>query len=134
MDLTMGLIKADLIMAGQGIKLYRENEIKEVKNQAAYHLQQAVEKLIKIQVYTSGCAYNNRSMYIHNISSLSSYADSLGFNVDIPTEIRNNAVMISDWEVSGRYDIHFSIRINTLEKFHEIIYDWYKRLYASGIR
>lgn len=45
-----------------------------------------------------------------------------------------HAVMISDWEVSGRYDIHFSIRINTLEKFHEIIYDWYKRLYASGIR
>ncbi len=134
MDLTMGLIKADLIMAGQGIKLYRENEIKEVKNQAAYHLQQAVEKLIKIQVYTSGCTYNNRSMYIHNISSLSSYADSLGFNVDIPTEIRNNAVMISDWEVSGRYDIHFSIRINTLEKFFVIIDDWYKRIYASGIR
>lgn len=53
--------------------------------------------------------------------------------MDIPTEIRNNAVMISDWEVSGRYDIHFSIRINTLEKFFEIIDDWYKRIYASGI-
>ena len=34
MDLTMGLIKADLIMAGEGIKLYRKNEIKEVNNQA----------------------------------------------------------------------------------------------------
>jgi HEPN domain-containing protein len=47
MDLSMGLIKSDILMARQGIELYKNNEIKEVKNQAAYHLQQAAEKLIK---------------------------------------------------------------------------------------
>ena len=108
--------------------MFKNNEIKEVKNQAAYHLQQAVEKLIKIQVYNSGCTYNNRSMYVHNISSLANYADSLNIGVYIPAEIRNNAVMISDWEASGRYDIHFTVRIDTLEKYHRIVKDWFDRL------
>ena len=50
MDLSMNLIKADLIMAKQGMEQYRSHEIKQIKNLAAYHLQQAVEKLIKIQI------------------------------------------------------------------------------------
>ena len=75
MDLSMAIIKSDIIMAGQGIELFKNNGIKEIKNQTAYHLQQAIEKLIKIQVYHSGCSYSNRSMYVHNISSLTSYAD-----------------------------------------------------------
>ena len=54
----MALIKADIIMARQGIELYKSNEIKEVKNQAAYHLQQAAEKMIKIQIYRSGVPYD----------------------------------------------------------------------------
>lgn len=121
-------------MAGQGIELYKNKGIKEVKNQAAYHLQQAIEKLIKIQVYASGCSYNNRSMYVHNIATLTNYAASLGINADIPAEIRNNPVIISDWEASGRYDLHFSVRIDTLEKYYKIVDEWYKRIYKSGIR
>ena len=54
MDLNMGLIKADILMAKQGIEIFEENKIREVKNMSAYHLQQAVEKLIKIQIYRSG--------------------------------------------------------------------------------
>ena len=46
MDLNMGLIKADILMAKQGIEIFEENKIREVKNMSAYHLQQAVEKLI----------------------------------------------------------------------------------------
>lgn len=134
MDLSMSIIKADLLMARQGIELYKNKEIKEVKNQVAYHLQQAAEKLIKIQVYSSGCEYNNRSMYVHNISTLASYADSLGIDMYIPTDVRNNSVVISDWEASGRYDLHFNVRINTLEKYYEVIDKWYERLYKRGIR
>ncbi len=134
MDLSIAIIKSDILMARQGIALYNTNEIKEVKNQVAYHLQQAVEKLIKIQIYRSGCTYSNKSIYVHNISSLTTYADSLNINVDIPDEVRNNAIMISDWEASGRYDLSFSIRIDTLEKYHRIVNDWYQRLYKSGIR
>lgn len=43
LELSMKLIKADLLMAKQGIELYKNHEIKEIKNQAAYHLQQAAE-------------------------------------------------------------------------------------------
>lgn len=134
MDLSMAIIKSDLIMAKQGIDLFKNKGIKEIKNQTAYHLQQAIEKLIKIQVYSSGVAYNNRSMYVHNISSLTAYADGLNINVDIPIEVRNNAINISDWEASGRYDLHFSVRIDTLEKYYKVAMDWYNRLYKNGIR
>lgn len=134
MDLSMGIIKADIIMAKQGIDLYNNKKIKEIKNQTAYHLQQAIEKLIKIQVYSSGVEYNNRSMFVHNIDSLTSYVDSLGISADIPNDIRENALIISDWEASSRYDLHFSVRIDTLEKFYDITLNWYKRLYKNGIR
>ena len=73
-------------------------------------------------------------MYVHNISTLASYADSLGIDMYIPTDVRNNSVVISDWEASGRYDLHFSVRINTLEKYYEVIDKWYERLYKRGIR
>ena len=34
-------------MAKQGIEIFEENKIREVKNMSAYHLQQAVEKINK---------------------------------------------------------------------------------------
>ena len=74
MDLNMGLIKADILMAKQGIEIFEENKIREVKNMSAYHLQQAVEKLIKIQIYRSGIEYDNRNMYVHNLVKLITYA------------------------------------------------------------
>lgn len=73
LELSMKLIKADLLMAKQGIELYKNHEIKKIKNQAAYHLQQAAEKLIKIQIYRSGVAYSNKSLYVHNLKSLILY-------------------------------------------------------------
>ena len=51
MKLTKGLIRADIIAARQAIAYYDEKQIKDIKNIAAYHLQQAAEKLIKIQLY-----------------------------------------------------------------------------------
>ena len=134
LDLTMGLIKADIIMAKQGIELYKNKEIKEVKNQAAYHLQQAAEKMIKIQIYKSGVAYENKSLYVHNLKVLINYAERLGFGVNIPDYFRKNALIISDWEASSRYDIHFSIKITTLEKCYKEITDWYDGLDRAGIK
>lgn len=134
LDLTMGLIKADIIMAKQGIELYKNKEIKEVKNQAAYHLQQAAEKMIKIQIYKSGVAYENKSLYVHNLKVLINYAERLGFGVNIPDYFRKNALTISDWEASSRYDIHFSIKITSLEKCYKEITDWYDGLDRAGIK
>jgi len=53
---------------------------------------------------------------VHSIGTLTSYASGLTIPMDVPNCIFDNSVMISDWVASGRYDIHFSFRINTLEK------------------
>lgn len=134
LDLTMALIKADIIMARQGIELYRSNEIREVKNQAAYHLQQAAEKMIKIQIYRSGVPYENKSLYVHNLKVLIHYAERLDFGVRIPDFIRKNALIISDWEASSRYDIHFTIKITSLEKCYKEVTNWYDELSGIGIK
>lgn len=132
--MTMGLIKADIIMARQGIELYKNNEIKEVKNQAAYHLQQAAEKMIKIQIYKSGVPYENKSLYVHNLKVLIHYAERLDFGVYIPDYFKKNALIISDWEASSRYDIHFSIKITSLEKCYNEIVKWHDKLNDAGIK
>ena len=36
MDLSMAIIKSDIIMAEQGIHLFKDRGIKEIKNQTAY--------------------------------------------------------------------------------------------------
>ena len=48
MKLTKGLIKADIIAAKQAIEYFEQKNNKDIKNVAAYHLQQAAEKLIKL--------------------------------------------------------------------------------------
>lgn len=42
--------------------------------------------------------------------------------------------MITDWEAGSRYDIHFSIRIDTLKKMYQIVNEWYGEVYSAGIR
>ena len=134
MDLNMALIKADILMAKQGINLFEQNGIREVKNMTAYHLQQAAEKLIKIQIYRSGVEYNNRQLYVHNLVSLITYGRALGIEIIIPKEIDDNALVITDWEAGSRYDLHFSIRIDTLKKIYDVIMNWYNEVYNKGIR
>ncbi len=133
-ELSMGLIKADLIMARQGIEQYRSHNIKQIKNLTAYHLQQAVEKLIKIQIYQSGKAFDSKELYVHNLVRLINYADQLDFDIDIPHFIREAAVMITDWEASGRYDVHFSVRITSLETYYDKIGSWFQDVWKKGIR
>lgn len=134
MDLSMGLIKADLLMAKQGIELYENHEIKEIKNQTAYHLQQAAEKLIKIQIYRSEVSYNNKALFVHNLKALINYAENLQISFEVPEYVKKNALFISDWEASSRYDLHFSIKITSLKKCYEEIDTWYQRIWDRGIR
>ncbi len=134
MSLSMGLIKADILMAKQGIELYKERKNKEIKNTVAYHIQQAAEKLVKIQVYNSGITYSNNALYIHNLPKLIAYAESIGIDLFVPSEIRENALMITDWEAGSRYDLHFAVRIDTLEKYQSLVNLWFIELKTKGIQ
>ena len=134
MNLTMALIKADIIAAKQAIEYFKEHNAKDIKNIAAYHLQQATEKLIKIQIYAKSDNYDNASMYTHNIEKLIAYAQSLNIDIAVPKYIDNNSLILTSWEAGSRYDVGFQIRIDTLEKALAEIDNWYDKLYASGIR
>ena len=128
MLLTKGIIKADLIAARQAIEYFQQKGVKDIKNIAAYHLQQAAEKLIKLQIYKSVADVNNSQMYTHNLDRLILYAESLEVSIDVPSYIREHSVQISDWEAGSRYDVGFSIRIDTLERTYEVISEWERNI------
>ena len=134
MKLTMGLIKADIIAAKQAIAYFEENKIRDIKNIAAYHIQQAMEKLIKIQVYRKSNDYDNHKLFNHNIEKLILYAETLDIDLYVPKYVRDNSLVITDWEAGSRYDVGFSIRIDTLKKAFNEAECWYNKLYEEGIR
>ena len=134
MNLTMALIKADIIAAEQAIDYFKSHNVKDIKNIAAYHLQQATEKLIKIQIYAKADVFNNVSMYTHNIEKLIAYAQSLSIDFYVPRYVEDNSLVLTNWEAGSRYDVGFQIRIDTLNKMLGEIKKWYDELYRSGIR
>lgn len=97
-------------------------------------MQQAAEKLIKIQIYCKCISYDNYKLYTHNIEKLIIYADSLAIGAVVPKYVRDNSLIITDWEAGSRYDVGFSIRIDTLKKCSNEIQKWYEILYNDGIR
>ena len=128
MILTKGVIRADLIAARQAIAFFDEKQLRAIKNVAAYHLQQAAEKLIKIQIYANCSPVSNSQLYTHNIHRLIVYADSLGFGVVIPDYVREHSLQITEWEVGSRYDVQFSVRIDVLKKALAVIAEWEHRI------
>ncbi len=126
MILTKGIIKADIIAAKQAIEYFEANGNRNIKTVAAYHLQQAAEKLIKIQIYANCSNINNSQLYTHNLERLILYADSSGVELIIPDYIREHSLQITDWESGSRYDVGFSVRIDTLKKTYEVLSKWAK--------
>ena len=128
MKLSKGLIRADIIAACQAIDYYDEKKIRDIKNVAAYHLQQATEKLIKYQIYEKCSDVDYSQMYTHNIDRLIAYSEAKSLSLIVPSYIRENCVSISTWEAGSRYDIGFSIRIDMLKKAYEIISKWERQV------
>ena len=126
MKLTRGLIKADIIAAGQAIEYFEQKNNKDIKNVAAYHLQQAAEKLIKLQIYAALQSTDNKQMFTHDLDKLIAYAEAEKLSLNVPKQIREHVNTITEWEAGSRYDIGFSIRIDTLKKYYEIISEWEK--------
>ena len=136
-DLSMTQVMADLHVAefcidraeGTAPKI-----AKPFKGQAGYHLQQASEKLIKIQMYNSGKTLNYSKLYKHNLDDLILYAQSLGITLSVPSYVRQHAYTISSWEARGRYDLHLVVRIDVLKKSYNEILSWYNDLKNQGFQ
>lgn len=137
MPLNMALIKADLIAAVSCIteaKKMSAKASKYIKGLAAFHLQQASEKLIKIQLYNSGKKLDLKRLYKHSLNDLLVYAGDLKLKITVPAYILKNQVVITSWEAGGRYDVHKVVRIDTLEKCYQVIYEWYDELKKDGYK
>jgi hypothetical protein len=135
--LNMGQIKADLFIAEATIDEVKQRTSKEgkyLKGQAAYHLQQAAEKLIKIQIYYAVQQPDPRKLYKHAINELINYAQSLGIIVIIPQYIEDKKLVLSSWEAEGRYDVHMTVKITQLEKAFEEIRTWCEELQEKGFK
>ena len=73
-------------------------------------------------------------MYSHKISYLIEYANSLGINLVLPSYIETNADVLTSWETQGRYDVHMSVNIRTINKCYDEICDWYTQLSKLGYK
>ena len=81
-----------------------------ITDQAAYHIQQGIEKALKYQTEISGQPYKK----IHNLVGLITDVEATGFAVS--NELKAMAYQISDWEASSRYNDDFSVIRSDLEK------------------
>ena len=129
--LTYGQVEADLFVARATIDKAKELSSKEGKyyrGQAGYHLQQAAEKLIKLQIYGSGVPVNNAKLYRHSLDDLMTYTASLGIVLSVPKWVKEKKYTITGWEAEGRYDVHFAVRMDTLERAYAEISKWYQEL------
>ena len=71
---------------------------------------------------------NNRQMYTHDLSKLIGYAKAEGLALNVPKYVENHVNTITGWEAGSRYDIGFSIRIDTLKKGYEVISKWEQQI------
>ena len=133
----MAQIQADIFMAKSAIdeaESIPSRKSKYIKGQGGYHLQQAAEKMIKIQLYASGKPLDNAKIYKHKIFELIAYAESIGVQLVLPEYIDKNSVVISNWEAEGRYDISVVVKINQLKKCYDEISAWYEHLIDNGYK
>lgn len=76
-----------------------------ITDQAAYHVQQGIEKALKYQTEMLGIEYRRT----HNLVGLIADLENNGFKVS--DNLKNKAFIISDWEASSRYkDDFFAVK------------------------
>ena len=105
--LSVAQVDADLFMASSAIQkaeTISSKAGKHLRGLAGYHLQQAAEKLIKIQIYASGISVDHSKMFRHSLDDLISYAISLGIPVSVPSWVNEKKYVITSWEAEGRYN------------------------------
>lgn len=81
-----------------------------ITDQAAYHVQQGIEKALKYQTEMMGIPYRKT----HNLIGLISDLENHGFMVS--DNFKEKAYIISDWEASSRYNDDFNALRSDIEE------------------
>ncbi len=96
--------------------IWREQTADEmILNNAAYHLQQAVEKILKGALECVGVTVP----YSHKISKLASMITNNGANLVVTDWLDDHAEMLSEWETETRYNMDFLVEKRKLDKAME---------------
>ena len=122
--------KADILASYSALEAVREKKGNEkaTKAIAAYHAQQAIEKILKAEIYRADPDINPRKMYTHKIYDLCDIAQTYG--IKIPKGINEKSYIYSDWEVAGRYDLHFTVRTDSIKKALQLAENWLDEIEA----
>lgn len=112
---------ANIGTAIRALEDYNKNKIKNMKGLSAYHVQQAVELILKYLIYTNNF-YNDNELYTHDISKLIMIAE--GLNIGIPKYIKDNARVFTSWEAKGRYDLRPAIRTDKVANSIKNVMKW----------
>ncbi len=111
---------AGLVNATQALEAYEKTKIKDLKNSAAYNVQQAIEYLLKYLIYNNPMYNKNRTeeatpqVYSHNLNLLIlQYCDT--YSIPVPRAIRDKAILYTSWEAESRYSLGFSVRTDAIK-------------------
>ena len=109
-----------IINAKQALDNYQKLHIRDLKNTAAYNIQQAMEYLFKYSIYNC-MQYNNgetdsdniKQIYKHDLDALYKlYCKP--YNIYVPEPIKKNAKSYSLWEAESRYSLNFQVHVNSI--------------------
>ena len=109
------LIIADLHIVSK----YWDSDDKALRLQAAYHMQQAIEKTIKLKAGMAGL-----NLWGHDIDVLIKRCDDAGIDIAVPRIIRDKADMYTHWEAECRYYPIKIVRKDSIKKAFDIVSQW----------
>lgn len=109
------LIKADLLIVNN----YADSDDKALRLQAAYHMQQAIEKTIKLKAEIKGV-----NLWGHDIDILIKKCKDAGIDIEIPKLIEEKADMITQWEAECRYYPVKVVRRDSIKNAYDTLVEW----------
>ncbi len=117
---------SNVITARQALVSSKEFNSKDLKNCAAYHVQQSIELILKYLIYNVS-EYRNedeiKQIYTHDLDKLIKKYIVL-YSIYVPENIKKNAKTYTLWEAESRYDLHFSVRVDSVLKAIKSVEDW----------
>lgn len=88
------------------------------QNMAAYHTQQAIEKIIK-QLIIDKRGFGNIE---HDLGQL--VADAKSEGIVVPDWVEENSYEISRWATTIRYNSNFKTNRDSIDSFNKLIKEW----------
>lgn len=114
------MIKADLKIAED----HWDSKDKSLRLQAAYHVQQAIEKTIKLKAMIAGI-----NLWGHDIDVLIKRCTDAGIDLCVPDIIRDKADVYTHWEAECRYYPVKVVRKDSIKRALDSVTEWLETIF-----